>query len=187
MKTADHYRLRGYSVSPLSIEDIRGTARRARGVLQLPDSEIQLVRFLEQLFHFGITVDVINEREMPGYPLQSEAYCIPDTATIYLASETYRKVCRNDPRALFTVFHELGHLILGHSRTLHREQKAGTNKPYYDSEWQADQFAAEMTMPHDVIMSRKLNTPAQIQARFGVSLQAAQTRYEHLRKRGDIK
>lgn len=176
------YQLRGYLVKPLSIANIRNFSEGAREVLQLPDRGIQADLFLEGLFHFGITVDVIEEREMPGYPFHSEAYCIPEAATIYLTDETYRKACQNDPRSIFTIFHELGHLLLGHSRTMHRGQKTNNTKPYCDSEWQADQFAAEMIMPFKTIVLNNLFDPEKIQQRFGVSSRAAQKRYNQLLK-----
>ena len=46
----DQYRLRGYTVAPLSIKDIRNTAGRAREVLQMSDKQVQAERFLEGLF-----------------------------------------------------------------------------------------------------------------------------------------
>ena len=116
------YQLRGYMVAPLSTEAIRKHANNVRDVLCLPDEFVDLGIFLESLVNYAITLDVIDDVDMPGFSLHSEACCIPETATIYLTSETYTKACFNDPRTRFTVFHELGHLVLCHTRKLHRGQ-----------------------------------------------------------------
>jgi len=107
--------------------------------------------------------------------------------TIFLTSETYTKACSNDPRTRFTIFHELGHLVLCHTRKLHRGQNTRNTKPYMDSEWQADQFAAEITMPLNIIMRDHLFTPDQIQKKFWVSGQAAQRRCNYIVKQGVTK
>lgn len=182
------YQLRGYLVLPSSIDKIRSIAARARNVLSLPNGPINMESFLEQLVKFGITVDVIDDVEVPGFLTHSEACCIPESATIYITAQTYEKACNNDSRTLFTVFHELGHLILMHSRQFHRNQNTKQTKPtpYMDSEWQADQFAAEILMPLDVIRAEKLKSPAQFIKRFGVSEAAALRRYKQLKGRNEI-
>lgn len=181
------YQLRGYMVAPLSTEAIRKHANNVRDVLCLPDEFVDLGIFLESLVNYAITLDVIDDVDMPGFSLHSEACCIPETATIYLTSETYTKACSNDPRTRFTIFHELGHLVLCHTRKLHRGQDTREARPYMDSEWQADQFAAEITMPLNIIMRDHLFAPNEIQKKFGVSSQAAQIRYDYLVKNRIIK
>jgi hypothetical protein len=178
------YQLRGYLVPPIGVEGIRERALGVRSVLNLPDTPVDMAVFLESLVGWGITLDVVEDYDMLG----SEAYCVPETATIYLSNTTYAKACANDPRTRFTIFHELGHLILAHRRELHRGQNLQNGiKPYLDSEWQADQFSAEALMPLDVIIRYGLSSPDEIQKQFGVSEPAAQRRYDQLKKRGDIK
>lgn len=181
------YQLRGYVVAPRGVNNIREQAVRVRALLGLPDSAVDLEVFLESLVRYGVTLDVVEESEMPGFPMNSEAYCVPENATIYLSTATYEKACRNDPRTRFTIFHEVGHLVLFHRRELHRGKDLQHIKPYMDSEWQADQFAAETAMPIEVILRGNLDTPEKIRQKFGVSEPAAERRYEQLKKRGDIK
>lgn len=176
------YQLRGHIVSPMSILVIRDIASYTRGVLGLTDEAVEVETFLEGLSEFCITLDVVSDQDMPGFSFHSEACCVPETATIYLTEETYRKACNNDARTRFTIFHELGHLILGHARQLHRAQVQVEPKPFLDSEWQADWFSAEVIMPLEVIMRLKLDTSLKIKAQFMVSEQAAQTRFEQLKK-----
>jgi len=172
------YRLRGHIVTPRSTANIRQVAANTREVLNLPDRPPPLDNFLESLSEFGITVDVLDDHDFPIPGV--EAMCVPETATIALKDSTYRLARRNDPRTRFTVFHELGHFILGHTKALGRGRVEP--KPFLDSEWQADQFAAEMTMPLPVIHAQGLNTPQRIAQFFGVSLPAATHRHNQVAK-----
>jgi len=104
-----------------------------------------------------------------------------------LTEQVYEKACRNDPRSLFTVFHELGHALLGHRRTLNREPVGGAEiKTFEDSEWQANQFAAEILMPVDEIKYRGLRTGDDLADAFGVSTEAARIRVDRLKRRGEM-
>lgn len=172
------YRLRGHIVPGRSTAEIRQTAVNTREVLKLTDRPPPLDHFLESLSEFGITVDVLDDGDFPLPGV--EAMCVPETATIALKNSTYRLARRNDPRTRFTVFHELGHFVLGHSKALGRGRVEP--KPYLDSEWQADQFAAEMTMPLSAIKAYGLNSPQRIAQFFGVSLPAATHRHNQLAK-----
>lgn len=181
------YRLRGYIVSSMGIQAIRDKAIYVRSILGLTRNPVDLEIFLEQLSDFGITIDVVSDEDMQGFENHSEACCVPQTATIYLTEETYRKACMNDARTRFTIFHELGHLLLGHNRELHRANIPKDVKPYQDSEWQADRFSAEITMPLDIIYDYELFSVEKIKEQFGVSDKAAETRYNQLLKEGVIK
>lgn len=181
------YQLRGYVVNPLGVDAIRDMAAHVRQTLGMNDGKVDLGKFLEELVEYGVVVDVIDEDDMPGISAHAEAYCIPENLTIYLTSRTYKKAIDNDPRTRFTIFHELGHLVLQHTRPLHR---GGTNKsvkPFQDSEWQADQFAAEILMPLEEIKRHGLLTASDIRDHFGVSQPAAQRRYNQMVSRGDVK
>lgn len=182
------YKFQGYLVNPLSIAKIREVAMYAMDILKLPEAPVDMGVFLESLIIFGITYDVIDDSEMPGLLSHSEACCIPERRLIYLTNETYFSACANDPRARFTIFHELGHFFLLHNRKFHRDQDARKiePKPYLDSEWQANQFAAEITMPLHIILRENLNSPFKIESRFSVSQAAATTRYNKLLTRGEI-
>lgn len=165
-----------------SITAIRSTAVMAREVLKLGDSPPRLDLFLESLSEYGITVDVQDGHEFMLAGV--EAACNPETATIALTSSTYKAARSNDPRTRFTIFHELGHFVLSHTKALGR-----TNidpKPFLDSEWQADQFSAEMTMPLDVILRRKLKSPESLAGFCGVSLPAASYRLTQLIRSGAL-
>lgn len=178
------YKLRGYEVAPLSIMAIRSEADRVRKVLRIEnDPAPNLCAFLEGLVNFGITVDVRDDahKELGAV----EALTVPEQLLIVLTEATYAKAIQNDSRTRFTIFHELGHLVLSHSKTLHRSGPENV-KPFQDSEWQADQFAAEITMPIELIKRHQLNSAIAIQELFEVSAGAAETRYSKLREKGLI-
>lgn len=182
------YKLQGFLVNPLSINKIREVAMYASDILKLPETPVDMGSFLESLVKLEITFDVIDSSDMPGLLSHSEACCIPERRIIYLTTETYLSACANDPRARFTIFHELGHFFLVHNRKFHRDQDVSRIEPklFLDSEWQANQFAAEITMPLHVILRDNLKSPFKIESRFGVSQAAAMARYNKLLARKEI-
>lgn len=181
---AEPYRLRGHIVAPCSAKDIRESAKRAHKILCLPEGAASLPHFLESLAGFGITVDVLEEEDATLMMAGVEAMCMPETATIVLTPSTYEAACRNDPRTRFTIFHELGHFVLQHNKVFGRCNVEA--KPYLDSEWQADQFSAEITMPLHIILNKNLFRASEIANFFGVSFSAASYRLKQLRQKNEI-
>lgn len=179
---SDDYQLRGHVVPGRTIDSIRGTASTVRQIMKMKDRPPDLAPFLESLMDYGITYDVIEDHDFTLFQAGVEAVCIPEQATIALTAETYRAARRNDPRTRFTIFHELGHFVLSHSKALGR--KNVVPKPWLDSEWQADQFAAEITMDLDVLRRNKLKTPTAIAHFCGVSVPAASYRLNQLKRKG---
>lgn len=106
-----------------------------------------------------------------------------DRVAIFLATRVYQALCAGQPRALFTLIHELGHAVLHLpflkvARMLpHGLARGGSHPTYEDSEWQADAFAAAFLMPASEIDERRLRTPEQVQETFGVSQAAAEARW----------
>lgn len=176
------YQLRGHVVPGRTIESIRGTATAVRQIMKLADRPPPLENFLESLVDYGITVDVVEDHDFTLFNAGVEAACIPEQATIALTTQTYQSARRNDPRTRFTIFHELGHFVLSHSKTLGRSNVVPAR--WIDSEWQADQFAAEMTMSLDVLRRNRLNTPSKVAQFCGVSSLAASYRLDQLRRKG---
>jgi hypothetical protein len=173
----------GFRVRPLSNDKIREKAMHLRPLLMAGEQPCDLGTFVEGLERFGITYDIVDDTFLPR---GVEASCLPEKRIIYITLSTYEAICRNDERARFTIFHELGHLLLAHSRTFHRDNTV--NFPIWEnSEWQADQFAAEILMPLSVILAKNLTSAWQLQDEFGVSFQAATYRLLKLRSKKEIK
>jgi len=179
--------LGGFRVASRSILDIRVSADNVRQILNIGDNpqDVNFGLLLDCLsVKYGIHYDVLELDEMPHEDV--EACWDPDSVTIHIRSDVFVRACRNDPRARFTIMHELGHALLGHRRTINRSGIHRVLKTYEDSEWQANQFAAELLMPLDVIQAKKLGTPSKIEIHFNVSLKAAAIRVKQLLKRGEL-
>ncbi|MDT7514693.1 ImmA/IrrE family metallo-endopeptidase [Rhodoferax mekongensis] len=168
-------------MQPKKVVEIREVAVHARNVLGISGASFSPLRLLDELsVNFAVEYEIVEDDDFELWLGGVEASCNPATRTIYLTLDTYQKLGRGDPRAKFTVIHELGHLILGHNQMLHRERGAREAKRYEDSEWQADQFAAEFLMPLEIIKSNNINTVVGIQQVFGVSKPAAERRVKQL-------
>lgn len=175
----------GYRVTPQSTASIRAHAQKVRAQLVPRNAPFfPMAPFIEDLFQWSIVVDVVESDVLPH---GVEACCMPEKLLIMLSNGVYWAACQDEPRARFTLVHELGHLVLMHTRTFHREsQSAGQIDAYEDSEWQANTFAAEFLMPLNDIRQRGLTTAAQLQLAYQVSPQAATTRINKLNKRKEI-
>lgn len=106
---------------------------------------------------------------------------------VAVSPKTYDNIERGYPRTLFTVCHEIGHLILHRDELVALEYADPTVPtpvdgipPYWRTEWQADVFAAAIISPfdevlrlHDAIGSL---SPTDIQREFGCSYHAAEHR-----------
>lgn len=174
----------GFPVAPRSRRDIRAAAVHARRVLDLPDGRVNIPTLLDRLGLFGIHYDVFDSHSSP-VPRSVEACYYPEDRTLYIRDTIYDEMVKGGLRAVFTFGHELGHAVLAHRR-------GGFNRltsqvPLYSqSEWQANAFAAEFTMPLEEITRCCVKTPEGIAHRFGVSPAAARVRHQDLMKRGEL-
>ena len=173
----------GFPVAPASRMSIRHQAMHVRKVLNLPDGKFSIGRLLESFSGMGIHVDVVSSHDA-SVPKGLEACWDPSTMTLTICEPVYWQMLHGDGRARFTFGHELGHICLAHVRTLNRV--SGPIKTFCNSEWQADQFAAELIMPLSVIKDNQLITEQLISDFFGVSYKAAATRLRNLKKYNEI-
>lgn len=146
---------RGYKTTPRSIPSVRASALKTRDKFGMGDAAVDGPRLLESLVSFDITYDIVPNSyllELGGV----EASWQPDERCMSITQSTYDRLVGGDGRARYTICHELGHCELGHRpppALLHRN--APSHKAYEDTEWQADQFAAEMTMPLPVFCKKE--------------------------------
>ena len=167
----------GFRVPPKTTLAIRAHALRVRKLLGVDKPFFKMGLFMEGLSDSGIVIDVV---EGGALPTGVEACCVPELRMIMLSEETYHFACQDDGRARFTVIHELGHLVLAHARTFHRDTGRRI-EAYEDSEWQANTFAAEFLMPVNDIQERGLRTPQQLMLEYQVSAMAAEVRVRKLK------
>lgn len=171
----------GFRVAPRSVDVIRALAWNVRQSFGLPDGRINLEQLLEDMHRVGVVVDVLDSSDAPvGHDV--EACWIPeDGGTLFIRDTVYADACRGGPRAMFTIGHELGHIALGHRRTINFAESRGLRYPVYEnSEWQANTFAAEFLIPLPILNAAGLQTVDEIAAHFGVSRQAAEVRLQKL-------
>lgn len=186
MTLVGHGPRHGFRVPGRKVVDIRATALSARRFFEITGSQFNAEAILESLSRYGVTLDVVADDDQE-LPRGIEACWVPDTVTLTIRESVYVAACQGVPRALFTVAHELGHLILAHRRpAFNRQTQRHSFEVWEDSEWQADQFAAELLMPLPQMIATGLQSADQIAGVFGVSVPAAGRRLKQLRKRGDI-
>lgn len=184
MTIVGHGPRQGFKVPGRRVVDIRQAAARVRALFGVTGAKFDAEHALEALTKYGVTLDVVedSDRELPH---GVEACWVPDIVTLIVKASVYRAACNREPRALFTIAHELGHLALAHRRAFNRDAH-NTCEIWEDSEWQANTFAAEFLMPLDLIRRSGLRTAWEIEHLFGVSAQAAETRFNKLRQKGEI-
>lgn len=168
----------GFRVSPRRISEIRGVALQFRLFFGLEADWIDVEELLERA---PLTVHIVEDWELPA---SVEACFHEPDLSIRLTNTTYSRVRAHDGRARFTVLHEFGHLVLGHSHGFNRDNSRQI-KCYEDSEWQADQFAAEVLMPLHRIRELDLRDALPLARLFGVSPAAARTRLGRLAQRSE--
>jgi predicted transcriptional regulator len=174
----------GFPVAPRKRADIRAIAQNVRDVLQLPSGKLDSPRLLDVLSaEYGVHYDIFDRASAP-VPMAVEACFVPEDMTIYIRDSVFDQMAQGGQRAVFTIGHELGHAVLAHRRTYNRQ--LGEVPVYCNSEWQANTFAAEFTMPLKEIRLRGLRTVEAVSNFFGVSPAAATTRLADLRRKGEL-
>lgn len=138
--------------------------------------------------------------EVQPLPAALEAYTLYDSGRsrlrVVLSESTYASLEQGDPRAAFTLLHELGHVVMHKVELVklqsmpHPERvlarQVATHKIYEDSEWQADAFASAFLMPAlglQRVADDGRITVAALQKRYQVSGQAAGCRISNFRSR----
>ena len=170
---------KGYKVSPKSIKQIRAIALAAREAFNYTYNAPGM--FIEKLIHEGVIH--IVENDSPLLAASIEGFYSPSAMCMLMRDRDYEAcVDGTNGRSLFTFAHEFGHMILGHERTLNRDETL-EHRAFEDSEWQANTFAAEFLMPLPVIEAKDMRIPEELCEEFGVSFEAALWR---LRKLGRI-
>jgi len=88
----------------------------------------------------------------------------------------------SERRRRFTIAHEIGHFVL-HPGRLAPERGGAVNEAWQEQEREADQFAAELLMPEDLVREAVVehgDDASRLADRFDVSRQAMQTRMRRL-------
>jgi hypothetical protein len=160
-------------VAPLSRAAIEHYALAVRRMLGI--GEHQAVDMLQIIEHVLPRVwdDFVYEYVTAGGLGGAEATTSMTERTIRITEPVYEATRRGHPRYLFTLAHELGHLLLhtGKQTSLARGEKV---KAFLDPEWQANTFASAFLMPESGI--RACDSISHVMRKYGVSRPAAEIR-----------
>ncbi|MDB5853317.1 MAG: hypothetical protein JWR22_1358 [Herminiimonas sp.] len=173
----------GYKVAPTSRIKLRAVSNQLRQINDIAacytaGSYFDVGRLLEDvLFRAGYCFHPVEDHVLN----ETAAFAVPQAGLIVIQNDIYDRVYEGDPFARYTVVHEFGHIVLDHSVTLHRGAQLGNHGWHEDSEWQANNLAAEIMMPLDTVKALGCD-PSKIADACGVSMMAAQYRVENLRK-----
>lgn len=171
----------GFPVSPRSWDEIAVIANRFRQRAgcdtrrRFPIEKLELLmQSIDPEFH--LLAEESSKMEVEGMAK-------PWDHCIVLREDVMQKLELGDPRARFTLAHELGHYFM-HANEINcfaRINKNTTWPAYQDSEAQANQFAARVLMP--ISMIRICKDSREIEEQFGVSWEAAKLNYDkHCRR-----
>jgi Zn-dependent peptidase ImmA (M78 family) len=176
-------RNRGHKVNPMSVNKIRDVAELASQLLEVSGAKVSGERNIIDILDIRLpkllptfSLVVLEDWELPN----EYARTYPEYSVIQVRESVYEGARSRNSRDRFTLAHEIGHLFL-HRGVVAYARSNSQHKPYEDSEWQADAFAAEFLMPYDEVMM--LNSVEEIMERFNVSYQAASHRWDKIKKR----
>lgn len=156
MTLVSRYRPRGFKVAPKSAATIASVAQSVMSVFLAVSkvrraSDINFAKFIEVILpRLGIEFDVIPDNSLE---IEKKAPASMIGNKLKMRDSCYKGLCAGNPRDVFTLFHELGHFFLGYERQYTREE-LGDHETYEDSEWQANEFAAECMMPLSEILRK---------------------------------
>ena len=149
--------------------------------------EISLGKLIELLLLKG-AVHVLEDSD-PMFANHAEARYDPEQRCVFLRQSDYESCIEGTrPRSKYTFWHEFGHVFLNHRASFARGEgiEGEDIKAYESSEWQADQFAAEILMPLEIMRKEKIFTANGLVNRFGVSQEAANVRIKQLKRYSSI-
>jgi hypothetical protein len=99
---------------------------------------------------------------------------------LFIREDVYEGAIRGVARDRFTISHEIGHALM-HTGALNRLASKSQRLAFLNPEWQANQFAASLLMPRNLITS--CGSLGEVVDRFGVSGMAAKVRAKALKLR----
>lgn len=176
----------GMRVAPMSYAKLEQVANDLRPLLLVEPhcgsgSAIDAWRVLEQVLpQAGFNYFIADEHELED----CAAFTVPDQKIVVLRQNVYDGLFTKSAFSRSTVVHELAHIVLDHSVTLHRGATLGIHEFYEDSEWQAKALTAAVMMP--ISVCKTASSPSHLAAICGTSNEAAGYRLQRLIKEGLI-
>lgn len=161
--------MNSYRSIPLSRKKIQEVALNLRNMLDISlDEPFPVIKFLEFVLpHFEYTVEICENASMK----ESYALTLPDEKTLKLREDVYELAVHGFPRHLFTIAHEIGHIIFHDNESISFARTDEKIKTFEDPEWQANTFAAELLVPSCRIKGRTID---EIITMYGCSRKVAE-------------
>lgn len=182
--------VKGFKAPPLSTKKLRAQAFIIRESVGNPSGHMDMISLIEFKLNEicpETELDIVEDHLLPN---NYEAYFDPIENKLCIKESVYKQATSNLPnnmRHQFTLAHELGHAINHKNVRPTMNRASGTHKPYEDTEWQADTFAAELLMPFSETASIIKSTDffsaiTIIENKFKVSRTAAEVRIRKVLK-----
>ncbi|OCQ23404.1 hypothetical protein A7985_05545 [Pseudoalteromonas luteoviolacea] len=177
-------RTKGIKTSPRNIKQIREKVEKLKSFFKID---------LEECVDIIHLIDITLPDKIPDFTLEIKPDCemedyagltIPSECKIYLKQSVYDKACNGDGQSRFTIAHEIGHLFM-HDQplVLGKQEKYSDHQIWEDTEWQADQFAAEFLMPFNIV--KNMSSFRDLMKEFIVSNSAARCRLSKVKGEKD--
>lgn len=157
-----------YRAKPLSRKQIQSIAMKLREILDIPpDRAFPIVKFLEYILpQFDYTLEICDPSEMKD----KYALTLPGEKILRIREDVYINATRNNPRDLFTIAHEIGHVLFHDSNSIVLARSSDEIKAFESPEWQANTFAAELLAPSCVLFGKSIEEIVKI---YGCSKEVA--------------
>lgn len=147
--------MNSYRSIPLSRKKIQDVAIKLRKILEIPlDKPFPVMRFLEFVLpQFDYTIEICEKSEMR----KNYALTLPDNKILKIREDVYELAIQGFPRHLFTIAHEIGHVLFHDNKSISFARTNEKVKIYEDPEWQANTFAAELLVPSCMIKGKTVD------------------------------
>lgn len=156
--------------NPHSRQSIRGLAEYIRKQLRIENEKmfpiVELLDIFKDCFE-DFEYEVISDDEFVS---NSYAYTDVSKGVVYIRESVYNGATLGNGRDRFTIAHEIGHYTLHNKINNYLHRTDDNIKLYEDPEWQANCFAAELLVPHNLIEELSIE---EIVAECAVSKQVA--------------
>lgn len=146
--------MNAYKANPLSRKNIQNMTNCLRNFLKISlEEEFPVLEFLEKIIPlFDYTMEICEQNEMQ----KEYALTLPEEKILKLREDVYIGATEGNPRDLFTIAHEIGHIFLHDSKSIALARSDYKVKKFEDPEWQANTFAAELLVPSNVIKGKTI-------------------------------
>lgn len=131
------------------------------------------------------SIQVTSSNDIP----LTQAQFDPENKILTITENTLSLADKHNPRAIFTIIHEIGHAVLGHKMLRNRlnNMERVHSRTLRKDETEANFFAAEFLVPEEIAEVTTKTTAEDISAKFGVSKRFAEIRLLELQRRMRIR